>query len=197
METILHWVTQYGYIGIFFLLVLGIVGLPIPDETLLTFAGYLVSRGTLHLLPTVAAAWLGSLCGITVSYVLGRTFGLFLIRHYGRHVRLTEEKINRAHDWFERIGKWSLTVGYFLPGIRHLTAYVAGASKLELPVFALFAYAGGCIWSLSFIAIGYFLGERWAQTTEKIHRHLLIGTGIVLMILAGYFFLQRRKKNPR
>jgi hypothetical protein len=34
-ETILRWVTEYGYIGIFSLLALGIIGAPIPDEGLL------------------------------------------------------------------------------------------------------------------------------------------------------------------
>ena len=195
MQTVLHWVTLYGYEAIFFLLVLGIVGLPIPDETLLTFAGYLVFKGHLRLLPTLAAAFLGSLCGITLSYVLGRTFGLYLVRHYGHYVRLTDEKIHQAHDWFRRAGRWSLTFGYFLPGIRHLTAYVAGASELELPVFALFAYTGGCIWSVTFISIGYFLGEEWAQATQWIRRTLLIGTGVALVILAGYSWVQRTKKR--
>ncbi len=66
-----QWIAQYGYLGIFSLLVLGIVGLPVPDETLLTLAGYLVYRGQLLLIPTVLAALLGSLCGITLSYSSG------------------------------------------------------------------------------------------------------------------------------
>ena len=51
---ILAWITHYGYGAIFCLLALGIVGLPAPDETLLAFSGYLVSRGT-FILPL---AWL-------------------------------------------------------------------------------------------------------------------------------------------
>ena len=42
MEIITQWISHYGYFGLFSLLMLGIVGLPVPDETLLTFAGYLV-----------------------------------------------------------------------------------------------------------------------------------------------------------
>ena len=41
MEGVFEWVARYGYAGIFLALVLGIVGLPIPDETLLVFCGYL------------------------------------------------------------------------------------------------------------------------------------------------------------
>jgi membrane protein DedA with SNARE-associated domain len=75
-------VSQYGYLGIFSLLVAGIVGLPVPDETLLAFAGYLVYRRILYPAPTIAAALLGTLCGITVSYTLGRTAGLGLLLIY-------------------------------------------------------------------------------------------------------------------
>jgi membrane protein DedA with SNARE-associated domain len=46
-QHVLAWIAQYGYLAIFSLLVLGIVGLPVPDETLLTFTGYLVFRGHL------------------------------------------------------------------------------------------------------------------------------------------------------
>src|SRR5215813_12727384 len=103
---VLEWITQYGYLAIFSLLVLGIVGLPVPDETLLTFTGYLVFKG--HLSPWLAflAAFAGSGCGITISYTLGRTFGLKLIHRYGRYLRITEEHINKAHAWFGRVGHW-------------------------------------------------------------------------------------------
>jgi membrane protein DedA with SNARE-associated domain len=58
MDSSTYWVTHYGYGGIFVLLMLGIVGIPIPDESLLAFAGYLVSKGELQLLPTLAVALL-------------------------------------------------------------------------------------------------------------------------------------------
>ena len=48
MEPLLEWLSQWGYAGLFGLLVFGIIGLPIPDETLLVFSGYLVSQGRLH-----------------------------------------------------------------------------------------------------------------------------------------------------
>ena len=55
--------------GDFFLLVLGIVGLPVPDETLLTFSGYLVYQGHLSLPLTFLSGFAGSACGITLSYL--------------------------------------------------------------------------------------------------------------------------------
>src|SRR5580765_4113420 len=50
------WIGQYGYFGIFSFLVLGIVGLPIPDEFLLFFSGYFVFKNVLGFGPTLAVA---------------------------------------------------------------------------------------------------------------------------------------------
>jgi membrane protein DedA with SNARE-associated domain len=195
METVFRLISEYGHVAIFGLLVLGIVGLPVPDETLLTFAGYLVYKGHFHYLPTIAAAFAGSICGITISYIIGRTGGLYLIHKYGPYVHLTKKRLDRVHNWFERMGRWALFFGYFMPGIRHFTAVVAGSSELEPHVFALFAYSGGFLWVVTFISLGYFLGERWSSISEEIHGVLLWIT--IAAVAAGLLFwwLRRRKKG--
>ena len=185
-QQIASWITQYGYFAIFFLLVFGIVGLPVPDETLLTFSGYLVYRGHLMLPLAFAAALAGSGCGITISYFLGRIFGLALIHRYGKYMRITEDHVQKAHSWFERVGHWGLTFGYFVPGVRHLTAYAAGMSEVAPHQFAVFAYTGACVWVATFIGLGYFLGERWKTVEGEIHRYAVLITVAAAILLAVY-----------
>jgi membrane protein DedA with SNARE-associated domain len=185
-QLILTWITQYGYLAIFLLLVFGIVGLPIPDETLLTFTGYLVFRGALSLPLAYGAAVAGSISGITVSYLLGRRFGLPLIHRFGKYLRLNEEHLKRAHAWFNRAGHWSLTFGYYVPAVRHLTAYAAGMSGLEPPRFAAFAYSGALLWAATFIGLGYVLGERWQAVQQNIHHYLLLLTAGAALLAAAY-----------
>lgn len=197
MEAVLAWAEEYRYAGIFSLLMLGIIGIPIPDEGLLAFAGYLAYKGDLRLAPTLIVSFLGSACGITVSYGLGRFLGNRLLRAYGLYLGLTPQRIAEVHGWFERWGRWSLTFGYFLPGIRHLTAFAAGMSKLELTVFAPFTYAGAFLWSFFFVLAGYFLGKEWTQVSEKVRPALLVGSAIFLFLLTGYFLIQQRKHKHR
>jgi membrane protein DedA with SNARE-associated domain len=194
MEIVLEWISQYGYFGMFGLLVLGIVGLPVPDEMMLTFAGYLVYRGKLQLAPTLAAGFLGSACGITLSYTLGRATGYFLIEKYGAKLHIKMDRVHQVHDWFHRLGRFTLTIGYYVPGVRHLTAYVAGASELEAPIFAVFAYTGALLWSASFITLGYFLGDHWDRASGQIHRYLI--AGFVAAAAAGALcWLWRRRRR--
>ena len=193
VESVLGWVAHYGYVGIFGLLMLGIVGLPIPDETLLMFTGYLIFKHELEPLPAFAAGFLGSICGITVSYALGRMLGLYLVTRLGHFLHIEPEALEQVRAWYERKGKYGLVISYFIPGIRHLAAYVAGSSRLSLPVFATFAYFGGLLWSGSFISIGYVLGDEWRQMSVSLHRYLLIGAGVITVVIAIGFILMRRR----
>ena len=195
-QLVLTWITQYGYLAIFLLLVLGIVGLPVPDETLLTFTGYLVFKGTLSLPLAFAAALAGSLCGITLSYALGFTFGIRLIHRYGKYLRITEQHIEKAHAWFRRVGHWGLTFGYFVPGVRHLTAYAAGMSGVEKPQFVLFAYSGGLIWVSCFLSLGYFLGDRW-QAVEKNIEHYFTWVTVAVIIAAATWLVWRWRRPKK
>jgi membrane protein DedA with SNARE-associated domain len=149
-------------VGPFFLflsLVLGVVGFPIPDELLLIGAGYLVAHQKINVFTTVACAILGSILGITISYFIGRLIGNWILKKFGPTLNITPEKIKITKSWFSRIGKWILIIGYFIPLFRHLVGFIAGGAKLNFKDFALFAYTGAVIWSLTFLSIGYFFNE--------------------------------------
>jgi membrane protein DedA with SNARE-associated domain len=196
LETVLHWISAYGYEAIFTLLVLGIVGLPVPDETLLTFTGYLVYKGEMTFAGAYTAACLGSGCGITISYFLGQKLGLALLHRYGKYVHVTPKKIDQVHAWFHRVGRWTLTFGYFVPGVRHFTAYIAGTAELPYREFAVFAYSGSVIWSLTFISLGYFFGEQWNSMLDLAEHYIsqvCIAAGIFLVGYLLWRFLLRRK----
>src|SRR5438552_5492967 len=158
-QAVVQWVTDYGYFGIFFLLIFGIIGLPVPDEWLLVISGYLAFKNVLGFVPTVAVAVLGSAGGLTMSYVLGRTSSGYMIRRYGHWLSIDDEKIRRTEHWFQNLGRWVLIVGPFVPGVRNLMGYIAGASKLRMRTFARFAYAGALISSATFVTFGYVVGR--------------------------------------
>ncbi|MDD2904048.1 MAG: DedA family protein [Syntrophales bacterium] len=190
MDNIPHLLSTYGYVGIFASLMAGIIGLPFPDETILMFAGYLIFKGYLQPLPTFASAFLGACCGITVSFLLGRSAGAYLLSRYGSRLHLDPERLDRVHIWFQRRGKWTLFFGYFIMGVRHLTALVAGSSRLQLRIFALFAYSGVLFWTLTFLGVGYFLGEQLPSVSRQLRQYWLIGSGLMVLAVAVFFIFQ-------
>ena len=186
----MNWAEQflahYGYAAIFLLLCAGIVGPLIPDETILVLAGVLIHRGTLSALPAGLCACAGSLCGITVSYYLGRRGVAFALR------RLAGPHMQQAHQWFEKYGRWTLFFGYFLAGVRHFTALIAGSTELAYPEFATFAYPGGVVWVITFLSIGYFVGDQWSRLEGSIHTGAVIAT--VALVVGGLLWWKFKKR---
>ncbi len=156
-EVFTSWLLHYGPVILFLVLVLGIVALPIPDESLLTLAGYLVANGKLSMFPTLFAAISGSICGISLSYYLGKVTGPVLLRRYGPRFNITQEKVAKASLWLAKIGKWGLLICYFIPLVRHLAGYLAGSSKLKFTTFMVFAYTGAVMWVLIYLSMGYLV----------------------------------------
>ncbi|MBA2711000.1 MAG: DedA family protein [Tatlockia sp.] len=158
-----YWFLHYGSFALFGLLALGIIGLPIPDETLLVLSGYLMAQGKLSLWLTPIFALSGTIFGISVSYLLGYFGGRLLILRFGQWLGITPEKLDRLHQSFERRGKWILFFCYFIPGVRHLAGIVAGITYLRFWEFALYAYTGALVWSSTFLVIGFFFHDTWKK----------------------------------
>ncbi len=177
-QSLAVWIGQYGYTAIFFLLVGGIVGLPVPDQLLLILSGYCVMTRSLSLGPTLAAGILGSICGITLSYALGRGAGSYL-----SNTRFGASRLETARRWFERFGSWTLVFGYFIPGIRNLIGLVSGLMRLRIRHFAPYAYAGAVISSVTCVLAGYLLGTQAAWVLASLNRVLVVG-----VIAAGFYF---------
>lgn len=186
------WLLNYGSIVLFFLLIAGIVAFPIPEETLLIVSGVFMSNGHLNIPSTMIAAYLGSICGITLSYYIGLTAGHYFIHKYGSWVGMTEARLVKAHVWFEKYGTWMLFFGYFIPGVRHFTGFTAGMTKLEFPRFALYAYTGAIAWVTLFLSLGYFFGGYWHHLYDELE------LGIEMLVLvpipfAAIYLLKKSK----
>lgn len=181
---------------------LGIIGLPIPDETILTFAGYLILQNNLHLIPTIFSAYLGSISGISLSFFIGRTFGLKFLHKHGSFFHITEKRLQKTKRWFESYGEWLFLFGYFIPGVRHLTALIAGSADTKYSKFALFAYTGGLFWTLTFVLVGLNVGKEWDNIIMQIHTHIklfILSLIILIVIIVGVkkFFNHLMKKSDK
>lgn len=186
IEHLIAWISQYGYAGLYGLLAISILGPPVPDEILMTFAGFLSHMGKLKPSLTIFFAGLGSITGITVTYWIGR---LFHDRIWPRLERYAgASRVEKVLRWYHWNGGVLLTVGYFIPGVRHLTGYVAGMSGLGFRRFALFAYLGAFLWATTFISLGRVLGNSWDVVLPLAHEYT-VRIGIGLGVLGGAFFL--------
>ncbi|WP_462413105.1 DedA family protein [Neobacillus sp. Marseille-QA0830] len=185
---------HYGYFGITLALIGGMIGLPIPDEVLLTYVGYNVYTGNMSFLLSLLFSVIGAFGGITFSYLLGFKLGLPFLHKFGPKLHLTEERINRTHKLFEKMGPILLFVGYFIPGIRHIAAYLAGINSYSYKKFALFAYSGAISWCFTFITAGRLLGENWIHVTGYLSKYSIYLFFVLLLGCIGIYTYWRKKR---
>ncbi|MDI4646461.1 DedA family protein [Cohnella hashimotonis] len=191
-DSLLGLVFEYGYVGLFLAMALGLVGIPVPDEALLTAAGYLMTQGHMKLGFTMLAAIGGSLTGMSLSYLLGRWLGRPLLTKLGPLLRLTPDKLARHEARFSKWGQVLVLVGYFVPGLRHMTALFIGLGKHPYRPFLFYASLGALAWTSTFELIGVLLGEHWRESALFVQREavtaflLLVGMGGLLLLVRRY-----------
>src|SRR3989442_6593257 len=88
MPDINQLITDWGYAGIFLVVILGNIGLPVPEETVLAAAGYLAWSGRLQLLPVLIVALVSAVAGDSFGYWLGSRDGRAAGARYS-HLPLT------------------------------------------------------------------------------------------------------------
>ncbi|WNS45330.1 DedA family protein [Paenibacillus sp. MMS20-IR301] len=164
MPWIMELISQYGYIAIFALLALGIIGLPVPDELLMLFVGYLTSTMVLDFSLAVLVSFIGSMTGMLISYTIGLRLGQPVVDRFGKWVGLTPKRFASVKGWFCRFGNWTIFIAYFIPGVRHVTSYISGISAMSFKKYLAVSTAGALTWSLLFVSIGYFVGARLSFT---------------------------------
>ncbi len=143
------------------------------------------------------AGYLGSIAGITLSYFLGFIAGKYLLARFEKK-DFVKKNVTRVRTWFDRFGKWTLLIGYFIPGVRHFTGCSAGMMKMEFKKFALFAYTGAVIWVSVFISTGYFFGNYCFSFLEKLDVDVSLLAGIVIFCFLIYVIIIRLwKKNKK
>lgn len=159
MDTILNFLSNYGYLALYGLLTLGIIGLPVPDELLMTTVGYLTSIGTMNLSISLIISFCGAVSGMMLSYFIGKKAGRPFLARYGKWVGLKPSRIAKVEEWMNKYGTFSIIIGYFIPGFRHVTCYLCGITGMSFRKYSLFASIGALIWCLVFILMGRFLGS--------------------------------------
>jgi len=167
--------TTYGLWALFVLVMLESMGLPVPGETALVSAAlYAGASHRFELWEVIAVAFAGAVIGDTAGYWIGRTLGFRLLARYGRHVRITEDRLKIGRYLFRRHGGKIVFFGRFVALLRVLAALLAGANHMPWPRFFAMNAAGGLCWAAVFATAAYVFGDQVRQVEGPIAIGLLV-----------------------
>ncbi len=195
ISTSIYYISLWGYPALSFALLLANIGIPIPSEIVLGFAGFLVAGGRLTFAAVIIAGIIGELVGACLAYAIGYYGGLNFIENYGRMVGLTVGKMERSRRWFAKYGAVAIFLGRLLPVIRGVIALPAGFIRLDFWTFFLYTGFSSAVWVVLLVYMGQLLGENWRQVDSIGYG---VGKAIVLMALIALLaFLYRKKRTKR
>jgi membrane protein DedA with SNARE-associated domain len=194
-ETIVQYIGDMGYLGIFLLMFLESTFFPFPSEIIMVPAGYLAYKGEMNLYIIVIVGILGSVGGALLNYYIAMFFGRKFILKYGKYFFIKEQTLEKLDKFFESHGEISTFTGRLIPGIRQLISLPAGLSKMNLFKFSLFTAIGAGIWVIVLVAIGYIVGSNEELISEYLKSATLIALISIVFITLFYIVRNSRKKE--
>jgi len=152
------YIEHFTYLGLFVVLLLCGMGLPMPEDIALLAGGFLVHRGVTRYPITLAVALLGVVAGDNSLFFLGRRFGTGLVRYFGLNRPGSQAQINRIRAFMRRHGHRAIFYARFLAGLRALIYLTAGSFGVTPLRFLAYDLLGAIISVPIVVSIGYLFG---------------------------------------
>ncbi|MEK5233861.1 DedA family protein [Lysinibacillus sp. FSL K6-0232] len=189
MDEVVKLLETYGYVLIIVALFFGIVGIPAPEESLIFLVGLFVGYHRLSLGLSIVSIFIGVYAGLLVAYAIGRWLGYPFMRRFGKFIGLTERNLATVSKGYNRNALRTVVVGIFIPGVRQLSPYVAGLSRVPFKNYLLYAFLATLVWAVPFLLAGRILGSVF-HIGPEIAPYIGIGIAIVFI---SYFLWKKRK----
>ncbi len=200
----LHFVLEWGYLGVFVMMVFESTALPIPAEIVMPPAAYWAAQGKMNFALVCVVATLGSWVGSAASYWISWKVGRPLFNRYGKYILLPPHKLEKADQWFEAYGGGGVFVARLLPGVRHVISIPAGLFRMNFKLFSLVTILGAGLFNTALAWFGVkVIGDQPALmqnpdvmiTVLKAKSHYLIGFAVVIGLLYWLMTWMQKRAN--
>ena len=161
IELITTLIEDYLYLGVFLAALIETIIPPIPTMAVFPTAGFIAAQNGLGLLELFLLGILGGLgasIGSTVIYLIALKLGRTALLKYLKYVKVSEKKLTKVEQWFQKYGDKAVLFGRMIPVFREMVSIPAGLLKMKIPKFLAYTILGSCGWSMTLIFIGYYFG---------------------------------------
>lgn len=178
---------DWGYFGVFLLMVLENVIPPVPSELIMSVAGIAAGQGKMNFALLVLVGTAGCAVGNLFWWEIGRRFGYKrlepLVHRWGRWLTLEWEDIEKLRRFFDRWGGITVLVFRFMPLGRTVISIPAGLMHMPIGRFLIYTTIGSAIWNTILVGVGYWLGTNF-ETIDHWIAPVTIAT--IVAVVIGY-----------
>ena len=184
-----------GYAGIFYIMTLDSLMIPLGSEAVMTLAGVLAFEGKFNFWLVVVVALVASMLGSTLSWLIGKYGGRKLLERYGRYVLIRKREIERGDQFFKKHGEAAVMLGRLIPLLRTYISLPAGVARMPFGRFSVFTLAGSAAFILVLMTLGYEFASRIQGILASESLYSLIGAGLVVLVVILLFVVGIRRRN--
>lgn len=187
---------HYGYLAVVGLVFVEGFGVPAPGQTILMVAGVYAGAGRLNIVLVAVLGFLAATGGDNIGFAIGHFGGRRLVLRFGRYIAVTEERLDRAEDFFARHGGKIVPVARFIDGLRQVNGIVAGIAEMPWWRFLAFNALGAALWVGLWTSVGYLAGDHITAIYDEFHRYetyLLIALGVLVVALLARWLWRRHR----
>jgi membrane protein DedA with SNARE-associated domain len=182
-----------GYPGVFALMTMESMVLPVPSEAVMPFAGFLVAAQRFTMAGVIVASTAGSILGSLLSYWIGRYGGASFVKRWGKYLLLNHHDLEVTEAFFNKRGSITILLCRFIPVVRHLISIPAGTGRMNIFTFLIYTTVGAGLWNAFLSICGFYLKQNWEVVMKYSH---LVDIVVVLILLGGVvFFITRHLKR--
>jgi membrane protein DedA with SNARE-associated domain len=178
-------IENFPSLGLFILLILGVIGFPFPEDAILLTCGFLVSRGSAEPQLAFLSVYSGLLLTDFLLYSVGRKYGRMVITHKRFSRILSTERLSRMERAFNKRGILVILLGRQILGIRSQVLLSAGVMEMPSRTFLLSDAVSALITITLMAGAGYLGGHN----LELLRSHISRVTSAALMLLAALFLI--------
>ena len=193
LAALLNVPANVGYPLVFVFVGAESAGALVPGETSLIVAAALASQGRLSLPLVIAVAAGAAILGDNIGYLIGRRGLRRLLDRPGRWAAGRRRLVARGEAFFGRHGSAAVFFGRWLPGLRVVASWLAGANGMRWRRFLLWNALGGIAWAATIGSLSYVVGQSAAGALGAIG---LVGVGLAVVVYLGSR-IRRRSRTRR
>lgn len=187
------------YVGLFTILFVAGLGVPLPEDIPLLAAGWLVHKGHANLQTMIAVGLVGVLVGDFLLFSMGRRYGFHITEHRFMKRIVKPALLRRAEEYFARYGSLIIFVARFMPGLRSVLFVTAGIFRVRPIKFVLIDGSA----AIASVPLLIWLGERFGEKIESlagdVRNAQIIALGCLAAAVAAwcaweYYQIRRRRR---
>jgi len=187
-------IAKFGYFGIMLILILGGLGLPVPEEAPIILAAVLSRKGAMWWPTAFAACLVGVIVGDFVVYFLGYFYGEKVMSLPLTRKFLTKARETQIQGYFHRHGIKILILGRFAVGFR--TAAYLTAGILKLPALKLFLtdLCAATFSTTLMFGLGYVFARQIEDGIKEVQHWVavIVAVGVAAWLLHRFYRARKR-----